>query len=124
MISILKPGKDPALLSPYWPISLSDTISKLFEKILLNRILNEVSELGLVRDEQYGFQPRHSTSLQLAHYMDRITRNFGEKWLKGTVFLNVAKAFHAGWLPLKTNDPKFPILHGPNHLILPSGLDD
>jgi hypothetical protein len=51
VISILKPGKDPALPSSYRPISLLDTISKLFEKILLARILHEVSERGLMRDE-------------------------------------------------------------------------
>ena len=35
VISILKPGKDPAQPSSYRPISLLDTIGKLFEKILL-----------------------------------------------------------------------------------------
>ena len=44
LISILKPGKDPALPSTYRPITLLDTIGKLFEKILLARILPEVSE--------------------------------------------------------------------------------
>ena len=75
------------------PISLLDTISKLFEKILLARILHEVSERGLMRDEQFGFRPRHSTSLQLACLVERITRNFGEKRLTGAVFLDVSKAF-------------------------------
>jgi hypothetical protein len=51
VISILKPGKDPALRSSYRPISLFDTIGKLFEKILLARILHVVSECGLMRDE-------------------------------------------------------------------------
>ena len=64
--SILKPEKNPALPSSYRPISLLDSIGKLFEKILLARILQEVSERGLMRDEQFGFRPRHSTSLQLA----------------------------------------------------------
>jgi hypothetical protein len=66
VISILKPGKDPALPSSYRPISVLDTTGKLFEKILLVRILHQVSERGLMRDEQFGFRPRHSTSLQLA----------------------------------------------------------
>jgi len=60
-ISILKPGKDPALPASYGPISLLDTIGKLFEKILLTRFLHEVSVRGLMRDEQFGFRPRHST---------------------------------------------------------------
>ena len=65
----------------------------MFEKILLSRILSEVSGRGLLRDEQFGFTPKHSTSLQLARFVERVTRNFGEKRLTGAVSLDVAKAF-------------------------------
>jgi hypothetical protein len=78
VISILKPGKDPAQPSSYRPIILLDTISKLLEKIVLTRILYEIGECGLLWDEQFGFQLRHSMSLQLAH-LERITRDFGEE---------------------------------------------
>ena len=98
MISILKPGKDPALPSSYRPISLLDTIGKLFEKILLTRILHEVNVRGLLRNEQFGFRPEHSTSLQLARLVERIIRNFDEKRLTGTVILDVAKAFDTVWI--------------------------
>jgi hypothetical protein len=97
VISTLKPGKDPALPSSHRPIRLLDVIGKLFE-ILLARILHEVSERGLMRDEQFGFRPRHSTSLQLARFVERITRNFGKKRLTGAVFLDVAKAFDTVWI--------------------------
>jgi hypothetical protein len=97
-ISILKPGKDPALPSSCRPISLLDTIGKLFENILLARILHEVSERRIMRDEQFGYRPRHSTSLQLARLVVRITRNFGEKRLAGAVFLDVTKAFDTVWI--------------------------
>jgi hypothetical protein len=49
VISVLKPGKHSSLPSSYRPISLLDTIGKLFEKILLSRILSEVSGRGLLR---------------------------------------------------------------------------
>jgi len=98
VISILKTGKDPALLSSYRPISLMDTFGKLFEKILLARILREVNVRGLLRNEQFGFRPEHSTSLQLARFVERITRSFGEKWLTGAVFLDVAKTFDTVWI--------------------------
>jgi len=68
------------------------------KKILLARILHEVSERGLIRNEQFGFRPRHSTSLQLARLVERITGNFGEKRLTGAVFPNVAKAFDTVWI--------------------------
>ena len=73
-------------------------IGKLFEKILLVRILQVVNERGLLRDEQFGFRPKHSTSLQLARLVERITRNFGEKKLTGAVFLAGAKAFDTVWI--------------------------
>jgi len=75
-----------------------DTIGKLFEKILLVRIIQVVNERGLLRDEQFGFRPKHSTSLHLARLVERITRNFGEKRLTCAVFLDVAKAFDTVWI--------------------------
>ena len=54
--SILKHGKDPALASSYRPISLPSTAGKLSEKILLIRILCEISGCGLLRNEQFAFR--------------------------------------------------------------------
>jgi len=111
VISIYKPGKNPAQPSSYRPISLLDTIGKLFEIILLTRILYEVRESGLLRDEEFGFRPRHSTSLQLARLVERISRNFGERRLPGAVFLDVAKGFDTVWIEgllYKLTDLNFP----------------
>ena len=36
--------------------------------------------------------------MQLAHLVERITRNFGEKRLTGAVLLDVAKAFDSVWI--------------------------
>ena len=81
---ILKPGKDPELPSSYGPISLLDRMGKLFEKILLARVLGEVSGSGLFCDEQFGFIHKGSTSLQLARLFEGVTRNLGEKRLTKT----------------------------------------
>ena len=51
-----------------------------------------------MRNEQLGFIPGHSTSLQLDSFVERIARNFGEKMLTGPVFLDVAKAFDNVWI--------------------------
>lgn len=52
LVSILKPGEDPALLLPYFPLSLLENFGKLFQNILLNRILYELIEGGLMREEK------------------------------------------------------------------------
>ena len=79
MFSILKPGKDPALLSSYRPIIWPDTIGKLFEKILLTMILCHVSGRSLLRNEQFGFRPKYCIALQLTHLVEK---NDQERWLE------------------------------------------
>jgi hypothetical protein len=60
---MLNPGKDLTQPSSYRPISFLDTVGKLFDKILLSRVLREVNERGVLRNEQSGFRPKHSTTV-------------------------------------------------------------
>jgi len=66
---------------------------KLLEKILLTRILRVVSSHALLRNEPFGFIPKHITALHLHQIVERVCRKSGEKRLTGAVFLEVAKAF-------------------------------
>jgi hypothetical protein len=97
-VSILKPGKDPRLPSSYRPTRLLDTVGKLFEKILLPRVLRKVSQSGFLCDEQLRFRPRHSTTLQLDRLVERVNRNFDESRLTGAIFQDVAKAVDTVWI--------------------------
>ena len=108
MFSILKPRKDPALSSSYRPISLLDTIGKLFEKILLARILHLVNERGPMRDGQFGSRPTNTMCLQLTLLFERITRNFCKRCSPAQ--------FSSTWpkpsIPLlQANAPQLPVLH-------------
>jgi hypothetical protein len=82
-------------------------VGKLFKKILLAWILTEVTKHGLMQDEQFGFQAKHSMSLSLARLTENITRNFGKKRLTGTVFLDVAKTFDTIWSDGLLNLPSY-----------------
>jgi hypothetical protein len=122
VLPILKPGKDPTQPSSYRPISLLDTVGKLFVKILLTRFLREVNERGLLRDEQFGFRRKHSTTLQLARLVERVNRNFDERRLTGAVFLDVAKAFDTVWV--KGLLYKLTVLNFPSYLVKINVLQD
>jgi hypothetical protein len=50
-----------------------------------------------LREEQFGFRPKHSTALQVARLVERVSRNFDEKRLIGAV-LDVTKAFDTVWV--------------------------
>ena len=111
MFSILKTGKDSALHLSYRPITLLDTNGKLFEKILLPRIVYEVTGRRLLHDMHCRFRPKHSTMLQLAHLVESVSRNFDKKRVTGAVFLDVAKAFDTVWVDsflYKFTSPNFP----------------
>jgi hypothetical protein len=64
IIIILKPGKPPNELIFYWPISLLPIASKLFEKILLKRLLPVVENNRLIPNHQFGFRQRHHTKVK------------------------------------------------------------
>ena len=72
VFSILRLGKDPVLPSSYRTVILLDKINKLFEWILLTNILCKVGGSGLLRNEQFGFRPKHSTTLQLTHFEESV----------------------------------------------------
>jgi hypothetical protein len=115
VVSIPKPAKDPTLPSSYRPIGLLDTVGKIFENILLARVLRELSKRGLLRDEQFGFRPRHSTTLQLARLVERVNRNFDGRRLTGAVFLDGAEAFVTQWV--KGFLYKLTVLKFPSYLV-------
>ena len=73
-----------------WSASV-DTVGKLFEKILLSRIMAEINSRGLLRDEQFGFRPGF-------RLVEKFKRNSDEKRLTGAVFLDVAKAIDSVWI--------------------------
>ena len=68
-----------------------------------------------MRDEQFGFRPRHCTSLHLVRLIERITRNFGEKTLTGAIVLDVATAFDSFWVDGLLY--KLSILNFPSYLV-------
>jgi hypothetical protein len=97
-VSMLNLGKDPTLRSSYRPIRLLDSVGKIFEKILLIRCLREVNQRGQLREEQFGFRPRHTMTLHLAHLVDGVKRNFDYLPHTGAVFLDVPEAFETVWI--------------------------
>ena len=68
-----------------------------------------------MRDEQFGFRPKHSTSLQLARLVERITRNVSEKRLTVDVSLDVAKALNTVWIDCLIY--KLTLLNFPSYIV-------
>lgn len=97
VVPILKPDKNPAEASSYRPISLLSSISKLFERIILNRMMTHINENSIFADEQFGFRLGHSTTHQLLRVSNLIRSNKSEGYSTGAALLDIEKAFDSVW---------------------------
>ena len=111
VLAFPKPGKDKKFPQNYRPISLLTTLSKLLEKILLNRILEFEAINKILINEQFGFRKNKSTVQQLARITDKICNNFNINRHTAMLLLDIEKAFDTVWhrgLIYKLDRYKFP----------------
>ena len=66
-------------------------VSKIFEKLVNNRIVDHLEKYGLFSDFQYGFRSSRSTADLLTVVSDRIAR---ATWV---VAIDISKAFDRVW---------------------------
>ena len=81
----------------YHPVSLLSVVSKVFEKLVNNRIVDHLEKCGLFSDFQYGFRSSRSTADLLTVVSDRIARAFNRSGATRAVALDISKAFDRVW---------------------------
>ena len=67
-------------------------VSKVFEKLVNNRIADHLEKCGLFSDFQYGFRSSQSTADLLTVVSDRIARTFNSSGATRAVALDISKA--------------------------------
>jgi hypothetical protein len=97
MIMLPKPGKDHSSPLNYRPISLLNSLAKLFEKMILKRLNFQLREMSVIRYDQYGFTSGHSTTHALLRNVERITHGFNNNKATATLFLNTEWVFDKVW---------------------------
>jgi hypothetical protein len=90
-----KPNKDHSSPLNYRPISLLNSLAKLFEKVLLKRLHFALKKL--IREEQYGFKKGHSTTHALLRLVERIALGFNNNKSTIALFLDIERAFGKVW---------------------------
>jgi hypothetical protein len=96
IILILKPGNPPNELTSYRPVSLLPIVSKVFENIILKRLLPLVENNSLIPNHQFGFRKRHSTIEQTHRTVQRINEALENKQYCSAAFLDISQAFDKG----------------------------
>ena len=78
-------------------VSLLSVVSKVFEKLVNNRIVDHLEKCGIFSDFQYGFRSSRSTADLLTVVSDRIARGFNRSGATRAVALDISKAFDRVW---------------------------
>ncbi|KAL4107111.1 hypothetical protein QTP88_018543 [Uroleucon formosanum] len=92
-----KPKKPPDLPSSYRPISLLPFFAKIFERLILKRILPCIYSSNVLPNTQFGFRANHSTTHQLHRLVDAISFSLEKKRYCSCIFLDVSQAFDRVW---------------------------
>jgi len=82
----------PSSTSEYIPNTVLPVWSKLFEK-LYHRVHSYLTEHNLIDKRQYSFRENHSTELAITAIYDKLLRNFDNKLITCSLFLDLSKAF-------------------------------
>ena len=92
VIPIFKSG-DNQVFSNYRPVSLLSSISKIFERLMYNRLINFLDKNSVLSTFQHGFRKNHSTDTAILNLVDMISLGLDDKRSTIGIFLDLSKAF-------------------------------
>ena len=113
VVAVPKPKKDPTIPSNYRPISLLPHISKILERVILNRIEGHLDSSNIIPSFQYGFRKGRSTTMQLHKTIHHITQSMNNRKITSFLSLDIESAFDSVWhnaliiKMIQTNFPTF-----------------
>ena len=81
------------MLTNYCPISILSHFSKIFEKLIFNRINDYLEKYHLICDKQFGFRQNFFTSHAISNIYEKLLQNSDTGMYNCCIFLNFTKAF-------------------------------
>ncbi|XP_065651287.1 uncharacterized protein LOC136079476 [Hydra vulgaris] len=86
-------GGELSNITNYRPISVLSGFSKIYEKILYNKIYDHLSKNKILSTTQYGFKKHNSTEHAALHLTRNIADSFEKSQFTLAVFIDLSKAF-------------------------------
>ena len=97
VVPVFKNVGERSTAKNYRPFSLLSVVSKVFEKLLNNRIVDHLEKCGLFSDFQYDFRSSRSTADLRTVVSDRIAQTINRSGAIRAVALDISKAFDRVW---------------------------
>ena len=93
VVPVFKNVGERSTAKNYCSVSLLSVASKVFERLVNNRIVDHLEKCGLFCDFQYGFRSSQSTAYLLTVVSDTIARAFNRSGATRAVALDITKSF-------------------------------
>ena len=87
-------SKDKMLFCNYRPVSILPLFSKIYERIMYNRIIKFITKNNILYKYQFGFRKNHGTNVALFYMFDKIIKSLEEGQIVMGLFLDFRKAFN------------------------------
>ena len=100
VISIAKDGKDSKLPENYRPISLTNCLCKLMERMINKRLVWFCEANNILSNYQSGFRKFRSTADNLAYFESHIMEAFAENEFFVSIFFDIEKFYDRIWRQL------------------------
>ena len=97
VVPVFKNVGEQSTAKNYRPVSLLSVISKVFKKLVNNRIVDPLEKCGLLSDFQYGFRSSRSTADLLTVVSDSIARAFNRSGSTRAVAFDISEDFDRVW---------------------------
>ena len=81
------------LCGNYRPVSVISVVSKVFEKVVYEQLMQYLEQHKIISKVQSGFRANHSTKTSLLHLTNEWLRNMDAGLINGVLFLDLKKAF-------------------------------
>ena len=97
VVSVFRKAGERSTAKNYHSFSFLSVVSKVFEKLVNNRIVYHLDMCGLLSDFQYGFRSFQSTVDLLTVVLDRTARDFNRSGATGVIAFDISKTFDRVW---------------------------
>ena len=77
----------------YRPISLLPSMSKIYEHVVFEQLLNYMEDNKLFYEDQFGFRPGHSTKLASLRFVDTLVKQMDNSYIPTSILIDLSKAF-------------------------------
>ena len=92
VVPIFKGGFTSELIN-YRPISILPSLSKIFERLMYNRMLSYINKFNILSNDQFGFRKNRNTELAVIHALMPVISSLNEGLPSISLFIDIAKAF-------------------------------